>query len=213
MINKVIKIGKISTSRTELIDILKAWIVISLTFSFLFSGITLSSEEGFFSSLETGKFWITFLISLITVGIGFLFHELAHKFVAQHYGCVAEFRSFDEMLLLALGLAILIGFTFIAPGAVMISGMITRKENGIISVAGPATNYVLALIFLGLMLLIPSWSSVLSIGFSANLWLGLFNMIPFLNFDGVKIFRWNIPIWAGMVAFGIFFLFFFGRVF
>jgi len=211
--NKTIKIGKISTSRTELVDIAKAWVVISLTFAFLFSGITLSSENSFFSGLESSKFWLLTLVSLITVGVGFLFHELAHKLVAQHYGCVAEFRSFDEMLLLALGLAIVIGFTFIAPGAVMISGMITRKENGIISIAGPLTNYTLAMIFLGLQFLIPNWSFVFSIGLGANLWLGLFNMIPLFNFDGVKIWRWNIPAWIGMVAFGIFFLFFSGRFF
>lgn len=213
MMNKTIKIGKISTSRTELVDIAKAWVVISLTFAFLFSGITLSSENSFFSGLESSKFWLLTLVSLITVGVGFLFHELAHKLVAQHYGCVAEFRSFDEMLLLALGLAIVIGFTFIAPGAVMISGMITRKENGIISIAGPLTNYTLAMIFLGLQFLIPNWSFVFSIGLGANLWLGLFNMIPLFNFDGVKIWRWNIPAWIGMVAFGIFFLFFSGRFF
>ena len=111
------------------------------------------------------------------------------------------------MLFLALGLAVMIGFTFIAPGAVMISGMITKKENGIISVAGPLTNYVLALLFLGGVLLFPGAKFVLAIGFNINLWLGLFNMIPLLNFDGAKIFNWNKWIWGGMVAFGVFFLF------
>ena len=88
-----------------------------------------------------------FLISLFTAGIGFLLHELAHKFVAQYYGCEAEFRSMDQMLYFAVGLSLFVGILFAAPGAVMIAGGVTRKENGIISVAGPLTNYVLAGIF------------------------------------------------------------------
>ena len=84
-----------------------------------------------------------------------MLHELAHKFVAQKYGCVAEFRAFDQMLMLALGLAVLIGVIFAAPGAVMISGMVTRKENGYISVAGPLTNYILGVIFLLLLFVFP----------------------------------------------------------
>ena len=112
------------------------------------------------------------------------------------------------MLFLALGLAFVIGFIFAAPGAVMISGMVTRKENGIISMAGPMMNFVLGLLFMGLTWVFPPWASLFSVGFSINMWLGLFNMIPFGPLDGVKIFRWNTLVWAGMVAFGVFFVFF-----
>ncbi len=147
-----------------------------------------------------------FLISLFTAGIGFLLHELAHKFAAQHYGCVAEFRAFDQMLYIAVGLAALVGFIIAAPGAVMISGHITRKENGIISAAGPLINFILGLIFLGLMFLFPdslTMTSVGLIGFQINFWLGLFNMIPFGNFDGKKIWDWNNYVWIAMVAVGM----------
>src|SRR3989338_10946175 len=132
--NKTIKIGNIRTSQAELLDIAKAWVAISLAFAFVYANVTLFSRA---SGIFSQRFLMVFGISLITAGIGFLFHELAHKLVAQRYGCVAEFRSFDQMLYLAVGLAFLVGFIFAAPGAVMISGMITRKENGIISLAGP----------------------------------------------------------------------------
>jgi len=211
--NKIIKIGKIYTSKVELLDITKAWLMVALTFAFLFSGMNLMDGTLTFSKLENSSFWILVVLSLFTAGIGFLLHEMAHKLAAQHYGCAAEFRSFDEMLFFALLLSVGIGFTFIAPGAVMISGMITRKENGVISIAGPLTNYVLALIFLGLMFLIPSGAFIFSIGFNINIWLGLFNMIPFMNFDGAKIWRWNIPVWIGMVLFGVLFLFLSGNFF
>ena len=90
----------------------------------------------------------------------------------------------------------------------MIHGQVTRKENGIISAAGPLTNFSLAMIFMGLMFYLPTWGFIFNIGFFINLWLGLFNLIPFGNFDGIKILHWNRYIWMGMVAFGVYFLFF-----
>ena len=136
-------------------------------------------------------------------------HELSHKLVAQKYGCTAEFRAFDQMLYLAVGLAAVVGFIFAAPGAVMISGMITRKENGLISAAGPATNYILGMIFLALNIFVPALAMVWNTGFFINIWLGLFNLIPFGNLDGLKVLRWNHFVWGLMVAFGVYFIFIF----
>ena len=90
----------------------------------------------------------------------------------------------------------------------MIAGRVTTKENGIISAAGPITNYVLAMIFMGLGLLIPKYLFAFNIGFMINMWLGLFNMIPFGNFDGIKILHYSRALWAGMVAVGVYFVFF-----
>lgn len=206
-----IKIGKVKTSKIELIDITKAWVVLSLAFACIYAGATLF--DGTIANIFSFQFLILFIISAFTAGLGFLLHELSHKFVAQRYGCVAEFRAFNQMLYLALGLAVLVGFIFAAPGAVMISGMITRRENGIVSVAGPVTNYILGLIFLGLRVVSPpAWVFIFSIGFSINMWLGLFNMIPFGNLDGLKVFQWSKAVWLGMVAIGIFFVFFYGRM-
>lgn len=201
------KLGKIRTSKIELVDITKAWFALALAFTFVFSGMSLISGRFSLSSLFSLQFLILFAISLFTAGIGFLFHELGHKFVAQRYGCAAEFRAFDQMLYLAVGLAIFIGFIFAAPGAVMISGQVTRKENGIISAAGPLVNYLLGMLFLGLIFVFPISSAISSIGFKINIWLGLFNMIPFGNFDGIKILHWNRYVWMAMVLFGIFFVF------
>ncbi|HIH11182.1 TPA: metalloprotease [Candidatus Woesearchaeota archaeon] len=206
--SKTVTVGKIKTSTTELRDIAKAWLALSFAFAFVYAG--LSFMRGGFSLMRlfSTEFLLYFAIALVTAGFGFLFHELAHKFVAQRYGCTAEFRAFDAMIYLAVGLAVITGFIFAAPGAVMIAGMITRKENGIISLAGPLTNYVLAMIFLGLLFTFPQFSLLFGTGFGINMWLGLFNLIPFGNFDGIKIFQWNIIIWSTMVAFGVLFLFF-----
>jgi len=208
MMYKSINFGKIKSSRQELIDISKAWLVLSVAFAFAFSGMSLLSGAFSLSRVFSMSFLQMIGVSLVTAGLGFLLHELAHKFVAQRYGCVAEFRAFDQMLYLALGLAVVIGFIFAAPGAVMISGSITRRENGLVSAAGPLTNFVLGMLFLGLSFLFPQLAWMFIVGFHINLWLGLFNMIPFGNFDGIKIFHWSVPVWLSMVAFGVFFVFF-----
>ncbi|HLC52608.1 MAG TPA: metalloprotease [Candidatus Nanoarchaeia archaeon] len=207
-LDKIIKLGSIKTSKIELIDITKAWIALSLAFTFIYAGASIIN--GNISKVLTVSFLMMFVISLFTAGLGFLLHELAHKFAAQYYGLTAEFRAFDQMLYLAMGLAVFIGFIFAAPGAVIISGLVTRKENGIISAAGPLTNYLLGIIFLVLLIFYPvviKSINIWSIGFSINMWLGLFNMIPFGNLDGLKVFNWSKLVWILMVLTGIYFVF------
>lgn len=184
---------QLHTSEKEIKDLFIAWLLISVTFAILYStNLNIININEFLSK----KFIIQILISGITVGIAFLFHELAHKIVAQKYNCWAEFRADITMLIIALFMSFL-GFVFIAPGAVIIYGTITKKQNGIISIAGPLTNIILALIFLPFLFLETSgiWKNIISSGYIINSWLALFNMIPFWNFDGAKIWRWNKTVY------------------
>lgn len=191
---KQIRLGRISTSDIEIRDILKAWIAVSIAF-----GIVLSAS---FSD-----FYQKFIIAALTVGIGFLLHELGHKFVAQRYGCFAEFRSFDNMLILAIAMSFF-GFVFAAPGAVMISGRVNIRRNGIISAAGPLVNLGLAVLFLPLFFIPSQFLQLVALyGFMINSWLALFNMIPVWLFDGHKIWRWNKAVYFAMAAIALSFMF------
>jgi Zn-dependent protease len=176
-------------SKKELHDLVKAWFILSLAFAIVFNGLTYGSE-----------FFFAFIISAITVGTAFIFHELGHKFVAQHYGCYAEFRAFDNMLFLALLLSFF-GFIFAAPGAVMISGPIGKRRNGKISAMGPGINLILAFVFL--VFFFGFTDSIIRIvayyGFLVNSWLGLFNLLPFAMFDGKKILNWNKFVYGILV--------------
>ncbi|MFT4303366.1 MAG: hypothetical protein ACMXYG_02290 [Candidatus Woesearchaeota archaeon] len=192
-----IKIGPYTTSRLEIKDIIKSWIAISIAVAI--AGIVPSLALSFFEKL---------LFASITVGIAFIVHELAHKIAAQYYGCFAEFRSNDFMLFLAIIMSFT-GFIFFAPGAVMIAGPVGRRRNGIISIAGPASNFALAIIFAILLMYvkIPIIVSLFTFGYLINAWIGLFNLIPFWLFDGKKILHWNKAIYIGMVVLGLTLLF------
>ncbi len=187
---KPIKIGFLNTSNKEIIDILKAWIVVAIAFTIARVGILNTSLN---------KLWLEFILISITVGFGFLLHELAHKIVAQKYGCFAEFRSFDRMLILAFIMSFF-GFVFAAPGAVMISGYINRERNGKISAAGPLTNLFLAVFFLVMIFLVGGFLKELAaMGLFINAWLAFFNMIPVWELDGAKILRWNKVAYFGIL--------------
>jgi Zn-dependent protease len=169
----------------ELKEILKAWLAISIAF-----GIIIFKKTNSYSA---------FLIAALTVGSGFLFHELAHRYYARKFGKHAEFKANNLFLLLAIVTSFL-DFIIAIPGAVIISGFVNRKEGGIIAAAGPAANLIIALIFLPLMLIIPSIAYIAYYGLMINAWLALFNLIPFPGFDGHRIMEWSKPIYFLMVG-------------
>jgi len=143
---------------------------------------------------------------MFTVGIGFLFHELAHKVVAQRYGLWAEFRMSPTLLMFAVGVAYLAGLIFAAPGAVYISGSyITQEQNGRIAAAGPLMNILLAAIFVMIGMqgefvegLGAYGGLAVYLGVWINLWLAGFNMLPFSVLDGKKVFSWSVPAFVGI---------------
>jgi len=141
-----------------------------------------------------------FAMAAVTVGVSFLAHEVGHKILAQRYGCWAEFRAFNSMLIVAIAMSFF-GFIFAAPGAVFIRGHLTKEKYGKISLVGPLTNVIFAIIFLIAKILTTGIvKEVSGYGLLINAWLAVFNMIPFLSFDGAKIFKWNKPVYFVVLA-------------
>ena len=89
----------------------------------------------------------------------------------------------------------------------MVRGVQSKKENGIISAAGPATNIGLAILFILGYIFIGNPYNIFSFGIIINSWLALFNMIPILPFDGRKVWVWNKPIYFLMAGTSILLVF------
>jgi Zn-dependent protease len=192
-----------SIGKTEAKDLLLSLIALTVAFSIV-GGRRLPEAE-------------VFLISAIGVGTGFLLHEMAHKFAAQRYGYWAEYRANFTGLIMVVILAFA-GFIFAAPGAVMIRKISVapdvwqdpashelleekaKREELVISLAGPMTNIVLVFFF---FLLMATGATKVGFGASAasfalfiNLSLAAFNLLPFGPLDGKKVFDSNRVVWA-----------------
>jgi Zn-dependent protease len=172
-------------------DLLIAWLAISIAFTLIYirGGIDLTG------------FVFFFVMSLVTVGVAFVLHELAHKFAAMRYGYWAEFKKDNQMLLVAVVLAALVGVVFAAPGATYVYGNATRAENGRISAAGPITNLVLCIPFAALMLFGGGLLGVVGlVGLRINAMIAAFNMLPVSVLDGRKVLAWNPAVFAVLMA-------------
>lgn len=192
-----------SIGKTEAKDLLLSLIALTVAFSIVGESRLPGAE--------------VFLISAIGVGTGFLLHEMAHKYAAQRYGYWAEYRANFTGLIMVVVLAFA-GFIFAAPGAVMIRKISVapdvwqdpashelleekaKREELVISLAGPMTNIVLVFFF---FLLMATGATKVGFGASAasfalfiNLSLAAFNLLPFGPLDGKKVFDSNRMVWA-----------------
>jgi Zn-dependent protease len=186
----------IRTSETEIKHLVIAWLAIACAF-------TIILHRWYSLSLFS-----VFVISAVTVGFAFIFHELAHKVVAQRYGAWSEFRMAPLMLLMGL-LTAFMGFIFVAPGAVMIfNPYLTREESGKIAVAGPMMNVTLAFLFFALFSLAPYGMIGLigKFGMTINAWLAAFNLIPVSVLDGKKVLAWDRGVYGVALVIAIFVL-------
>ena len=183
--------ANIRFSGRELRDLAVAWVALGVAFAILLGGgqRIISRPESLVTILP---------MTMVTAGLGFVLHELAHKVTAIKFGQVAEFRADYNMLFLAV-MGALAGFLFAAPGAVYHRGHATLRENGLIALAGPLTNVALGAIFLPVAFLDLSGTigTIANFGLYINFLLAGFNMIPFGPLDGNTVKKWSIPAFLG----------------
>jgi Zn-dependent protease len=191
---RVSSVRPVRTSSTEIFHILVASLVLTLDFILVYGGPAIYSFQVEFSIVASAA------AAAVTA---FVAHELAHKVSAQRRGYWAEFRLSPTGLFLSIIIAFAARVLWAAPGATVIGGMSTPEDWGRTSLAGPTTNFVFGLLFLGssfsISAVYPS-ESLFSGGllFLAyiNSWFGAFNMIPFGPLDGAKVMRWNKSVWV-----------------
>lgn len=209
-------------SRTELIHLTVAAVVLSFDFTLLFSlnGTLYQKGLGVATvgaplSFQATEFNVAAAVMIAITG--FAAHEIAHKLTAQRRGLWAEFRLSIQGLVLSIVFSV-IGILIAAPGATYIGGTGTAEEAGVTSIAGPAVNVVGAIGFVGagfgvFHLGMGELADLLLTVGTFDLWFAVFNLIPLGPLDGRKVWRWNKGIWVASfvgcaAGFVVLFLFF-----
>jgi len=205
--------GRARFSSTEKRDLAIASILVALV------GISIRGfPSGIFSAipqlilLVSAGFWWYPALTIGIFWVSFMAHEMAHKFVAQHYGQWSEFRMTQQGYLLS-ALAILWSFPIFGTGVVATSRAKSLEEDGKVNLAGPLTNFIIAAgIAIGMLLVVAAVGvhvvdfptrlilSILRYGLLLNAMLGAFNMIPIQPFDGATVMRWNRAVWAAQMV-------------
>lgn len=197
-------------SEEEIKSLAIAVTALTIAFTVVFSGGLRNLLSNIGNTETMVDFGLNLVISFFAVLTAFVLHEIGHKIVANHYGYPAAFSYSKNGLIMAVVVSLLLGFLIAAPGAVLIYGYPDKKENGIISAAGPLTNLLVAGVafglFVSLLLLSPFIGSsgfvfaLFSTLMIINVIIGAFNLIPIGILDGAKILRWNKAVYFTMVA-------------
>lgn len=193
----------ITFSRTEGLHLLLAVVMLTVAFTFvLHDGGKTDPFDVTIADRLTAP-WTLYLASFFAVSSGFVLHELGHKVVAQRYGYWAEFRGTIVPLAVSVAMALGFGFLFALPGAVLIWGRVSAKENGLISLAGPAINFVIAFAAMPFAIVVNTealFPTIMRTVAVVNAILCVFNLLPFWMLDGRKILFWNKPIYFASLA-------------
>jgi len=159
--------------------------------------------------------------ALAAVAVAMLVHEFVQRRVAKRFGCSAAYEMWMPGVVFSL-LMMLVGVKLIiVGGAAAVAykfsrwGMRNRhasfEEVGIVSMAGPAANLLLATVlkaFAG-----PAgWGVALGYLSDINAWFAVYSLIPLKQLDGGGLFMWShvywlfIMLWAVLLLtpFGIF---------
>ena len=143
--------------------------------------------------------WVYFVLAGFAT-LAFILHEFGHKFTGIKLGNWSEFRLIKIFAILtAISIIPFNPVKIVCPGAVQVTGDTKPPNMGKIALAGPLVNLIQALLFIILAnLLIPTTDIVfrlLIVAAYLNAFLGVFNLIPLGPLDGLKVVRWNKPLY------------------
>lgn len=205
--------GRARFSATEKRDLLIASVLVVLVGISMMgypNGISYAIPQ-FIAFINAGFWWYP-AITISFFLVSFMAHEMAHKFVAQHYGQWSEFRMTQQGYFLS-AMAILFSFPIFGTGVVATSRAKSLEEDGKVNLAGPITNFIIAAgLAIGMLMIAAAVGvpvidfptrlmlSILRYGLMLNAMLGAFNMIPIQPFDGGTVMRWNKTVWAASMA-------------
>lgn len=168
--------------------------ILDLAISIVVLGLALSVryiERGMYQYAST---------SFLAISIGFVSHELAHRYIARRLGAFSRYRAWYLGLLVALVIAVATKgrMIFAAPGAVEVylPWYMPRAEAAI-SLAGPLANIgvVLLCLLLRSLPVISHAHEFIDIVAYVNCVLAFFNLLPVPPLDGYKVLKGFPILW------------------
>lgn len=161
---------------------------------------------------------LTLLLSIPGVLIAITFHEYAHALAAYKLGDDTAksqgrltLNPLKHMDPIGLVMLLFLGFGWGRPVEIdsrnFNRNISVRKAEAIVSIAGPLTNFILALIFAAIYGCILKFNLLASLSLnvasiiiviiqgiiSINIGLGVFNLIPLPPLDGSKVLSYFLP--------------------
>jgi len=175
----------------EIIDV----IIMTLGIGYIFSGMFRQPATSDYDPLKQYDKKINtqnLKFAIMVTAPAVVFHELGHKAAALLYGLQATFHASYIWLGVGIVLKLLnFGFIFFVPGYVSIVGITTPLQGALTAFAGPGVNLLLWL-FAHLAIkgkwFAQKYTPLLILTRRINLFLFVFNMLPFGIFDGAKVF-------------------------
>lgn len=176
------------------------------------------------------QFVVTIAVIIVPLFLSITIHEWAHGYVAYKFGdptpklmgrlTLNPFAHLDPIGTLML---FLVGIGWAKPVVLDPRNYPGRTQQMLVALAGPASNFLLAIIFAFILVLLqlmhPNINSelfkslvmALTIIIRINLILGIFNMIPIPPLDGSRVISWVLPekleyLYLSLEPFGIFIL-------
>lgn len=153
----------------------------------------------------------SFIIPFAAAVIAIIPHEVAHRQTARKYGCFSRFYLYPKGFLISLIVNLLLPIVVFLSGYTGFSCPLVRQDksvkvNGITAAAGPGVNIALAILFFSASRFFSPFSPIgafLTISGEINSYVGFFNLIPWGPLDGLKVLRWNVPVWGALVLISV----------
>lgn len=175
------------------------------------------------AALSRGTISKETLILIAVIVPSIILHEISHGAVANLFGDdtakrlgrltlnpVAHVDLFGTLLMPAmLALSGLPPFGYAKPVPVNLGRLRSPRNQGLlVSLAGPATNYVIALVAAAIYRIwqpafgTTAWDVIVDLG-ALNVFLGTFNLLPVPPLDGSALLERMLPrsMWAGYLTF------------
>ncbi len=183
-----------AVSLQEIFDLVIMIAVIGYIFKDLLPARDARSYEPLDALRKRGFFSEGFKNALIVAAPAIAFHEIGHKIAAMSFGLQATFHAAYTWLGIGLLLKIINApFLFFIPGFVSYSGAgVSPLARALIAFSGPLINLLLFLF--ATIAIRQGWFnkkylSLLYLTKHINLFLFIFNMLPFGFFDGAHVFQ------------------------